>query len=97
MRRGYTVLDDDGETSPGTGQAAATRWLQDFARLAGSGDGYRVLYGSPDLTALVEDGQQDVIDLSRAAGGRRGVHPRAAAARLPGGGRINADHHDRRG
>ena len=33
MRRGYSVLTANGETTPGTGQAAAERWLADFARL----------------------------------------------------------------
>ncbi len=90
MRRGYTILGDDGKTSPGTGQAAAARWLQDFTRLARSGDGYRVLYGNPDLTALVEDGQQNIIDLSRAAGADVESTRALPLLILPGGGRINA-------
>jgi hypothetical protein len=68
MRRGYSVANGNGETTPGTGQAAAERWLTDFARLRSVGDGFRVLFGSPDLTALVHDSQRAVIDASAAAG-----------------------------
>ena len=61
MAAGYQVLDSEGTTSAGTGQADATRWLEGFERLQSSHDGYRLLYGSPDIAALVHDGQESVL------------------------------------
>jgi hypothetical protein len=61
MAAGYQVLDSEGTTSAGTGQADATRWLEGFKRLQSSHDGYRLLYGSPDIAALVHDGQEGVL------------------------------------
>jgi len=61
MAGGYQVLDSEGATSAGTGQADATRWLEGFQRLQSSHDGYRLLYGSPDIAALVHDGQESVL------------------------------------
>ncbi len=49
-----------------------------------------MLYGNPDLTALVEDGQQNVIDLSRAAGADVESTRALPLLVIPGGGRINA-------
>jgi hypothetical protein len=62
MAGGYQVLDSEGTTSAGTGQADATRWLEGFQKLQSSHDGYRLLYGSPDIAALVDDGQESVLD-----------------------------------
>jgi hypothetical protein len=90
MRGGYAVVNDSGETTPGTGQAAAERWLQDFARLLTSGDGFRVLFGSPDLAALVHDGQQAVIDASAAAGTAAASTKSLPLIVLPTGGRADA-------
>ncbi|HEX3197917.1 MAG TPA: hypothetical protein VHR39_10235 [Propionibacteriaceae bacterium] len=61
MAGGYQVLDSEGATSAGTGQADATGWLEGFERLQSSHDGYRLLYGSPDIAALVHDGQEKVL------------------------------------
>jgi hypothetical protein len=61
MAGGYQVLDSEGTTSAGTGQADATGWLEGFERLQSSHDGYRLLYGSPDIAALVHDGQEKVL------------------------------------
>ena len=61
MASGYQILDSEGTTSAGTGQADATRWLEGFERLQSSHDGYRLLYGSPDIAALVHDGQESVL------------------------------------
>jgi hypothetical protein len=61
MAGGYQVLDSEGTTSAGTGQADAARWLEGFERLKLSHDGYRLLYGSPDIAALVHDGQENVL------------------------------------
>jgi hypothetical protein len=62
MSAGYQVLDSEGTTSAGTGQADATRWLRGFETLQGAHDGYRLLYGSPDVAALVHDGQESILD-----------------------------------
>ena len=68
MAGGYQVLDSEGTTSAGTGQTDATRWLEGFQRLQSSHDGYRLLYGSPDVAALVHDGQENVLsDAANAA------------------------------
>lgn len=64
MRTGYSLLTDPG----GTGQAAATRWLTDFDRLRADHDGYRVLYGSPDIAALVHNKQLATMTAAAAAG-----------------------------
>jgi len=64
MRLGYTLLDK----TRGTGQSAAIRWLADFDRLRADHDGYRVLYGSPDVAAVVHNGQQATLAASMAAG-----------------------------
>ncbi len=62
MLAGYQVLDSEGATSAGTGQADATRWLEGFEALRSSHDGYRLLYGSPDIAALVHNGQESVLN-----------------------------------
>jgi hypothetical protein len=67
MSAGYQVLDSEGTTSAGTGQADATRWLEGFDALQSSHDGYRLLYGSPDVAALVHDGQESVLNDAAAA------------------------------
>jgi hypothetical protein len=61
MAGGYQLLDFEGTTSAGTGQTDATRWLEDFEKLQSSHDGYRLLYGSPDVAALAHDGQKSVL------------------------------------
>ena len=68
MAGGYQVLDSEGTTSAGTGQTDASRWLEDFQRLQSSHDGYRLLYGSPDVAALVHDGQESVLSDAAHAG-----------------------------
>jgi len=67
MERGYAVLTGDGGTRPGAGQADAARWLEDFAEFEDDHDGYRLLYGSPDLAALVHDKQRSVAKSAAAA------------------------------
>ncbi len=67
MADGYAVLTGDGGTTPGTGQADAARWLEDFAEFEDEHDGYRLLYGSPDLAALVHDKQRSVAKSAAAA------------------------------
>ena len=59
----------------GTGAADAARWLGGFAALQSRRDGYRLLYGSPDLAALVHDGQQSAIRATAAASRRVAADP----------------------
>lgn len=91
MASGYQVLDSEGTTLAGTGQADATRWLESFERLRSSHDGYRLLYGSPDIAALVHDGQESV--LNDAANANRLVESTRSLPLLvlPPGGTADAD------
>ncbi len=68
MKAGYEVRQPDGPAVEGPGQAAAEAWLDAFATLKDDHDGYRLLYGSPDLAALTRDGQRAPIRDSVAAG-----------------------------
>ena len=61
MAGGYQVLDFEGPTSAGTGQTDAARWLETFERLKLSHDGFQLLYGSPDVAALVHNDQENVL------------------------------------
>lgn len=69
MKDGYTVQTGDGPATTGTGRADAIRWLSRFASLQATRDGFRLLYGSPDLAALVHSGQSslltDIVDAGR--------------------------------
>lgn len=67
MEGGYAVLTGDGGTTPGSGQTDAARWLEDFTKFENDHDGYRLLYGSPDLAALVHDKQRSVAKSAAAA------------------------------
>ena len=91
MAAGYQVLDSEGTTSAGTGQADATRWLEGFDRLRSSHDGYRLLYGTPDVAALVHDGQESV--LNDAANANKLVESTRSLPLLvlPAGGTADAD------
>jgi hypothetical protein len=91
MAGGYQVLDSEGTTSAGTGQADATRWLEGFDRLRSSRDGYRLLYGTPDVAALVHDGQESV--LNDAANANKLVEATRSLPLLvlPAGGAADAD------
>jgi hypothetical protein len=90
MSAGYQVLDSEGATSAGTGQADAARWLEGFDALQSSHDGYRLLYGSPDVAALVHDGQEGV--LNKAANANRLVEDTRSLPLLvlPAGGTADA-------
>ena len=70
MRAGYQVRTADGGTVAGTGQAEAARWLTDLAALRDGHDGYRLLFGSPDVAALAHAGRTDVLTGAAAAGRR---------------------------
>ena len=68
MVGGYRVLGADGTTAEGTGAGAARGWLTALADLIRTGDGYRLLYGNPDVAALVRHGQGDLLAESAEAG-----------------------------
>jgi hypothetical protein len=86
MRAGYTVLAADGSTTPGRGQSDAAAWLQRFTRVRNDRDGFRLLYGSPDVAALVHDGQTGVLDDAVEAGRRVEATASLPLLVLPGGG-----------
>jgi hypothetical protein len=71
MKTGYAVLDKSGRATEGAGQDAAARWLARFDALKAERDGFRLLYGSPDIAALVHSGQSGVLQQAEFAG--RGV------------------------
>src|SRR5918995_1848397 len=89
MAGGYLVLDGDGGTIAGHGAADAARWLGGFAALQSRRDGYRLLYGSPDLAALVHDGQQSAIRAAAAASRRVELTRNLPLLVLPTGGRAD--------
>ena len=89
MANGYSVLDGDGATAAGSGSADAGRWLSGFAALQSRRDGYRLLYGSPDLAALVHDGQQSAIRDTAAASRRVELTRNLPLLVLPTGGRAD--------
>jgi hypothetical protein len=92
MSAGYQVLDSEGTTSAGTGQADATRWLEGFDALQSSHDGYRLLYGSPDVAALVHDGQESVLNDAAAANKLVERTRSLPLLVLPAGGTADAGH-----
>jgi len=70
MRGGYQVRTASGGTTPGQGQADAARWLADLGQLRAGHDGYRLLFGSPDVAALAHAHRTDVLQAAAAAGRR---------------------------
>ncbi|SEP84509.1 hypothetical protein [Microlunatus flavus] len=70
MRAGYSVRTADGGTTPGPGQADAARWLADLAQLRADHDGYRLLFGSPDVAALAHARRTQVLEAAADAGAR---------------------------
>jgi hypothetical protein len=90
MRSGYQVRQPDGSTVAGTGQAAAADWLDDFADLKEEQDGYRLLFGSPDLAALTHDGQRAPIRASVAANKQVGLTSSLPLLVFPAGGAADA-------
>ena len=90
MRGGYAVRDGDGGTTPGRGQDAAARWLTDLGRLRAAHDGYRLLFGSPDVAALARARQADVLDAADEAGARVEATEDLPLLVLPAGGAADA-------
>jgi uncharacterized protein DUF6049 len=89
MAGGYSVLDGDGGTVPGTGATDAARWLGGFSALQSRREGYRLLYGSPDLAALIHDGQLSAIRATAAASRRAALTRGLPLLVLPTGGRAD--------
>ena len=87
LRRCWTAT---AAPSPGTGPADAARWLGGFAELQSRHDGYRLLYGSPDLAALVHDGQRVAIRAAAAASRLVELTRTLPLLVLPTGGRADA-------
>jgi hypothetical protein len=57
LAKGYVVVAENGQTTPGTGQAVATAWLREFD--AGRTRGNQVVllpYGDPDVAGLLDSG-----------------------------------------
>ena len=91
MVDGYRVMNPDGTTREGGGAAAAEAWLTGLSEVVRSGDGYRLLYGNPDVAALVHD--DATAQLSEAA--RVGAQVPATASLpllvLPGNGTADEE------
>ena len=86
VRGGYAVRKGDGSQSPGGGQADAARWLSDLGRLRAVHDGYRLLFGSPDVAALARAEQADVLEAAEDAGERVEATKGLPLLVLPAGG-----------
>ena len=54
IRDGYQVRAPDGSLSAGPGSAAAAAWLDRLDDLVDDGDGYRLLFGSPDASGRIK-------------------------------------------
>lgn len=68
MRAGYRVRSGEGATQPGPGQVDAARWLAELTQLKTGHDGYRLLFGSPDVAALVHADQRAALTAALEAG-----------------------------
>jgi hypothetical protein len=90
MTPGYEVLGDEQRREPGKGAADAARWLDDFAKLLGSRDGYRLLYSSVDAAGLVRGGQSAVLGRAAAAGRAVPATRSLPLLALPPGGAADA-------
>jgi hypothetical protein len=89
MRSGYEVLEDG--RHDGSGRAAAEQWLARFSRLSEDRDGYRLLYGSPDIAALTHAGQLDILGASVAAARTVTATQSLPLLVWPGGGVADAE------
>ncbi|GAB2593555.1 hypothetical protein [Microlunatus antarcticus] len=91
VRAGYQVRNADGGTTAGPGQADAARWLADLAQLRGTHDGYRLLFGSPDVAALAHAGRTGVLESAAAAGRRVEATEDLPLLVLPAGGQADRE------
>ncbi len=86
VRGSYQVRKSDGTDVAGTGQADAARWLAELAQLRATHDGYRLLYGSPDVAALAHAHAGGVLDAAADAGRRVEATEDLPLIVLPAGG-----------
>jgi hypothetical protein len=58
MSKGYVVVADGGQTTPGSGQTIATNWLKEFDASRTRGNQVVLLpYGDPDIAGLLDTGE----------------------------------------
>lgn len=86
MKAGYQVLDAEGGRTPGRGQTAASSWLNRLEDLLTDHDGFRTLYGSPDVAALVHSKQKAVLNAAARASREVSATRRLPLLVLPAGG-----------
>lgn len=88
MAGGYRVGDTSGDTEEGSGAEAAAAWLGRYEEVIASGDGHRLPFGTPDLTALAHHGAAgaDVLERSVAASGTVAGTEHLPLLALPAGG-----------
>ncbi len=91
MRDGYAVQNPEGATSTGRGRSDAATWLTRFASVQASRDGFRLLYGSPDIAALVHDRQTAAITDADEAGRRVASTASLPLLVMPAGGYADED------
>ncbi|WP_327638866.1 hypothetical protein OHB24_10985 [Kribbella sp. NBC_00482] len=81
LSKGYVVVGENGQTTPGAGQADATTWLREFD--AGRTRGNQVVllpYGDPDVAGLLDAGDP----LKRLVGQARTKTERSGGELAPG-------------
>ena len=86
MKDGYQVLDAEGVRTAGRGQAAASSWLNRLDDLLENRDGFRTLYGSPDVAALVHNKQKPVLTAAARASAAVSTTRELPLLILPAGG-----------
>ncbi|HZX03352.1 hypothetical protein [Kribbella sp.] len=75
MAKGYVILGQNGQTTPGSGQATAVAWLKEFDTLRAKGDQVVLLpYGDPDVAGLLDAGAplKDLVGQARTKTERSG-------------------------
>ena len=91
MRAGYQVRQPDGSRVTGTGAGGRGRAGSTTSpTLKADHDGYRLLFGSPDLAALTHDGQRAPIRASVAANKLVGLTSSLPLLVFPAGGAADA-------
>ncbi|MER7246696.1 hypothetical protein [Kribbella sp. NPDC000426] len=57
MAKGYVIVGQNGQSTPGAGQSDATAWLKDFDATRAHGNQVVLLpYGDPDVAGLIDSG-----------------------------------------
>jgi hypothetical protein len=84
MTKGYVVVDQNGQTTQGTGQSVATTWLKDFDATRAAGNQVVLLpYGDPDVAGLLDSGEPLKKLVAQARQTTQGYALPAASANLP--------------